>query len=463
MSRLKLSSIDSLVFTCLILSLPLFFYKLGQSSLVSWDEAWYADISQNILIRGDLFNLVFNSRPFVDQPPGGFWMTATTFNIFGLTEFSARLSSAVLGFLSLYVLYLLGRKLFNRWVGFASSIALCSSFWFLNRARSGNLDIPLTFFFLLTLYLGLLASKNRNFFIPFSASLAFLYIVKSLLPFAILPALLIIFWKNKIYKLKDYLIPALFVFAFYGIWLILQLINDVSLVQRHLFHSTRGASLGNDFLNSLRLFKTYLHNGIGKWFWPGMLGIVMGLSFIKEKRFLLLLVFFFSYATPFVFSQQLHIWHLIPLHPIVILLFFGGSFNLGTKLFNLLKIKASSLLLGSLLMAFSLYFAYLQIKTSWYQFIDIPAFVSDEAILSREASKYPGKIYIDGDFDPAATFYSRKEVEKIKKEQLKQVIDQDKQFLVITNTWRLEVEKIDPQIYEILKQDRDKVLVRNIN
>ena len=41
--------------------LPLFFYKLGQSSLTSYDEAWYGSIAKQIIQNGDLINLNWKS------------------------------------------------------------------------------------------------------------------------------------------------------------------------------------------------------------------------------------------------------------------------------------------------------------------------------------------------------------------------------------------------------------------
>ena len=73
--------------------------------------------------------------------------------LLGISEFAARVPSAILGMLTLFVTYLLGKELFNRAVGFSSALALSSASWFLYRARSGNLDVFLTFFFVLTIFI----------------------------------------------------------------------------------------------------------------------------------------------------------------------------------------------------------------------------------------------------------------------------------------------------------------------
>lgn len=451
---------DFLILILLTLLAPLFFYKLGQSSLVSWDEAWYGDVARHITQTGDLFNLVYNGATFTDKPPGGFWIEAVFFKLFGISEWIARLPQAIAGLITLYIIYFLGSKLFNRVVGFASAVSLSSAFWFLSRARSGNLDILLTLFFVLTVYLAVLASERKKFFLPLALSLAFLAMIKGIvfIP-AVIPVLIIIFWKSKLYKLKDFLLPIILTLGLTGIWILIVYIKEPSQVFWHFNHSVRESTIENNFIGSIKLFKEYLYNGIGKWFWPGILGVILGAIFgvfFKEKRFLILTLFFIIYSTQFLFSQELQIWHLIPLYPFMILLFYGSIWALGKKL---LSFKRSKPMVGILLLLFAGYFSIMQIQVAWFQFIDIPAFVSDEAILSKQAGKLQGKILLDGDFDPAGAFYAGRPVTKLYNPDLKYLFDKDNQFLLITNTWRLENEQVDKNIYEIINKDRDKVLV----
>ena len=94
----------------------------------------------------------------------------------------------------------------------------------------------------------------------------------------------------------------------------------------------------------------------------------------------------------------------------------------------------------------------------WYNFIDVPAYVSDEAILSRKAASYSEKLYIDGEFIPAAAYYANKIVTKPYKNDLELLFKQKEPFLLITNLWRLR--DIPETKYETLGKDRDKVLIR---
>lgn len=445
-----------LLFISILLILPLFFYKLGQTSLVSWDEAWYGEIARNIIKSGNIINLTWNGNPYFDHPPVGFWLMALTYKIFGVNEFWTRLPSAASGIISIIILYLLGKKLFNPLVGLSSSIALSSAIWFIFRSRSGNLDIILTMFFLLTFLLAIMASEKKKYLLPLSISLSLLFLTKTMVPLAIIPALVLIFYKSRLYRLKEYIFPTILFFIIAGSWFITQIIQYPNFIQNYLGVGLRGVTLQSTYSANLLLTKDYLYNGIGRWFWPGVLSL--GLSiFLMQKKFFILLIFSVSFILPIIFSPKIQIWHLIPLFPILLLSYFGFVFAFLEKYLPRWKYQ-----LYGVILFFSAFIYVNQIKMIWYQFIDIPAFVSDEAILSKEAAKYPQKFIVDGEYRPAALFYSEKgSITQAPKneEDFVSLLNSKDNFLLITNKWRLEKLNIPTKNYQILKEDRDKVLI----
>ena len=473
---------DIICFILITLTLPIFFYKLGQSSLSSWDEAWYADISRTISQTGDLVNLTWNGSPYLDHPPFGFWVTALTFKIFGINEFWARFPQAISAVLSLFLVYLLGKELFNRLVGGVSALALSSAFWFVNRARSGNLDILLTLMFLLNFYLAFKAVKKQKYLLSLSLSLAALFLTKTMVPFLILPSLAVILWPIKNKAGKNLFIS----FGVFSVWFTYQTLTYPEFIHSYLDVGLRGVKVQTNFLSNLILTKTYLYNGIGRWFWPGILGLSL-IIFLRQKRVLPLVIFVVLFLLPFIFSAKVQIWHLIPLYPFLILSFFGGCWVLLSHNTEQLAARSqysvtrtfvqrylAALLRGSsygqylypkryiLFVAtviLSSYFYFNQIRQIWYQMIDIPRYISDEAILSKEASKYSQRLLIDGDFNPAAAFYAQKTVSKIHRDELIGLFKSSAPFLLITNDWRINEVQIDPQSYKLIKKDRDKVLV----
>ncbi|QQG43531.1 MAG: glycosyltransferase family 39 protein [Candidatus Daviesbacteria bacterium] len=449
-----------LVILVLLIFSPLFFYKLGDSSLVSFDEAWYGSIARNIAQTGDFINLTWNGSSYLDHPPAVFSLMAVLIKTFGDSEFWVRATSAILGLASLAVVYFLGKELFNRWIGLASAIALPSSFWFLFRARSGNLDVPLTFFFLLSLLLILKAAKNSKFLPPFFISLSFLFLSKTLVPLTIIPALILIFWKTKI-SFKEFMGPLLMFILIVGGWFLYQLSKEPNFLNHYLGIGLPGIKTETNLGENLRLMKEYLHSGVGKWFWPGVAAIFAGPFFSRSRSFWILSLFFLSFFLPFIFSDKGHIWHLIPLHPILILAALGLTFGFIKRIFS------QKLAIGVILLA-SIYISFMQLKISWYQFIDVSKYVSDEAILSRKAAEYSylqsssaDPLYIDGDFIPSANFYSGKVVQQIKRGTLTEILKEENINLIITYQWRLDEQKIKSSDYTIIGTDRDKILLVN--
>lgn len=455
MVRRILRKKDILVILFLAFLTPLFYYKLGQSSLVSWDEAWYADIARNILLSGNWFQLNFNANPFFDHPPFGFWLIAISEKIFGFNELGARFAPALAGILSIFTLYFLGKELFNRYIGILAAVALPSATWFLYRARSGNLDTILTFLFLLTLFLILKSSKEKNYLNLLAISFSLLVLTKTVIPFTILPVLVLIFWGNKIYKIKDWIFPTLIFLVLFGGWYWTQYQIKSDFHKHYLHIGTPGITLETSYLENLKLMKDYLYAGIGKWFWPGVISLGLGL-FLRQKRFYILAVFFLSFFIPFIFSAKGQIWHLIPLHPILVLSSVGFSYVFLEKLIR------KKVLVFFVLGIEVFYLSFIQIKQSWYQFIDIPAFVSDEAILSKEAKNYPQDVlYIDGDFTPAAVFYSEKKVSQIWFDAIPGILSKGESILLITKQERLDGAEIPDDWYDIIKKDRDRILIKS--
>lgn len=448
LKRYHLDIIAILLLCCL---LPLFFFKLGATSLTSFDEAWYGAIAQNIVNRHDLINLYFNNTLYTDHPPTGFWLIATSILIFGKTAFAVRFMSAVLGFGSLVVLYFLGKELFGRVVGFTSAFALASSYWFLFRARSGNLDVFLTFFFILTFYFGFKSLKNTKYLFPLSMSLSLLFLTKSIVPFTIIPALFVLFWGVKKQFIQRLIKPTILMFIIVGGWFAIRITQNANFLSHYFKIGLPGVGQKSSYLDNIKLTKEYLHNGIGKWFWPGALSSFVSLITF-QKRFVVFGIFFVSFLIPFVFSQKGHIWHLIPIHPFMILQFFAISYVVIEKF-------STKFIASTCIVILCLYISTNQMRRMWYEFIDIPAYTSDEEILSRESAQYDGMLYVDGDFVQAASFYSEKQIKQVHSDELRNLFPSDSSFTLITTENRLQSYDISESDYTIIKKDRDKVLV----
>jgi 4-amino-4-deoxy-L-arabinose transferase-like glycosyltransferase len=116
---------------------------LGHNRLTDWDEGIYAGISRAML-SGTWLIPHWNTHPWLEKPPLELWLTALSFKLFGVSEFTARLVSAVSGvaLIGLVQAWLtLRRTAFTAWL---STCFLLATFGFLHAARVGEMDVLLT-------------------------------------------------------------------------------------------------------------------------------------------------------------------------------------------------------------------------------------------------------------------------------------------------------------------------------
>ncbi len=90
--------------------------------------------------RGWLIPML-NGELRIQKPPLAYWAAAVSFKMFGVGEFAGRLPFAMAGWLTLAVVYQIGRLLFGGRVGLWSALALGSSFMFFRFSRLAETDV----------------------------------------------------------------------------------------------------------------------------------------------------------------------------------------------------------------------------------------------------------------------------------------------------------------------------------
>ena len=73
----------------------LFLYGLGQFGLIGADEPRYAQVAREMLERHDWITPVLGGRPWLEKPPLYYWQAMLTYSIFGVSDWAARLPSAL--------------------------------------------------------------------------------------------------------------------------------------------------------------------------------------------------------------------------------------------------------------------------------------------------------------------------------------------------------------------------------
>lgn len=127
-----------------VLGIP-FLQFLGGLPLIDPDEGRYAEIPREMLERGDLITPTLNYVQYFEKPPLLYWLNAASIKLFGLSEFAARLPSALCGLTTVLATYLIARKLYDRRTALISAVILGTSAGFVLQSRIILTDMLLTF------------------------------------------------------------------------------------------------------------------------------------------------------------------------------------------------------------------------------------------------------------------------------------------------------------------------------
>ena len=80
------------------------------------------------------------------KPPLAYWMAATSFSILGVSDWSARLPTALISWLTVGATYAIARRRFGATAGVLSAACLLSSYLFFRYGRLAETDAPAAFF-----------------------------------------------------------------------------------------------------------------------------------------------------------------------------------------------------------------------------------------------------------------------------------------------------------------------------
>lgn len=382
-----------------------FSFKLGADALQSYDEAWYASISRNILRTHNPLKLEFNYQVFTDHPPMGFWIMSGTMLLFGDSEFGARLATALLGIGTIVVTYLIGWELKNRTVGLAASAMLISCLWFMVRARSANLDIQFVFWEVVSLFALIKLKKSPKFFYLLTVAFSALFLTKTLVGLGIVPAILYGAWvARKNMKLSLILKNVFLLVLIIAPWYVYNALISDDFLKHHFFEiGVRGGS--NSFSSdSLQSSLNYLRIGVGKWYkvFIGSLALVPIAFIIKKdsrEKFVYLLATLAGFALPLLLSSKTEIWHLIPLYPILAIVAAFTIQQATAIAFPKYSIVYRALVIGIVLLGV---YQFRQFSNLIYP-VGQPYSAEKDILL--KAHQYPS-LYIMEPFLPSAVYYA---------------------------------------------------------
>ena len=118
-----------------------FFLGLGGLGLVGPDEPRYAQVAREMLVTGDYVTPRYFGEPWLEKPVLYFWLASAAYWLFGISEFGARLPSALAAVLGVFCVYYVGRQREGPTEGLLSCLVLAASILYFPLARAASTDM----------------------------------------------------------------------------------------------------------------------------------------------------------------------------------------------------------------------------------------------------------------------------------------------------------------------------------
>jgi 4-amino-4-deoxy-L-arabinose transferase-like glycosyltransferase len=128
----------------------LFFFGLAYFGLVGADEPRYAQVAREMLARNDWITPTLGGTPWLEKPPLYYWQAMLAYSIFGVSDWAARLPSAVDATLMVAAIYLFLKR-FRPGFELDGALITASAAGVVGFARAASTDMPLTAMFSIAL------------------------------------------------------------------------------------------------------------------------------------------------------------------------------------------------------------------------------------------------------------------------------------------------------------------------
>jgi 4-amino-4-deoxy-L-arabinose transferase-like glycosyltransferase len=120
----------------------LFFYGLNQVGLIGADEPRYAQVAREMLERHDWITPTLAGQPWLEKPPLYYWQAMMAYAIFGVSDWAARLPSALDATLLVLAVYFFLRR-FRPGFELDGALITASFAGIIGYARAASMDMAL--------------------------------------------------------------------------------------------------------------------------------------------------------------------------------------------------------------------------------------------------------------------------------------------------------------------------------
>ncbi len=116
---------------------------LGIAPLTDPNEPVYGQTAKEMLLAGDWLSPRIYGQFWYDKPPLFYWMEMLSYSLFGISDWSSRLPSAVAAVATALFVYVQGKDLFNQAIAFMATLILLTSVGFMYVGKAAVTDMTL--------------------------------------------------------------------------------------------------------------------------------------------------------------------------------------------------------------------------------------------------------------------------------------------------------------------------------
>ncbi len=221
-----------LLFVLFVATSGLFLCRLDHP-LLEPEEARYAEIPRQMLIEGHLWTPILHGEEYWQKPPLLYWLVMLSYQIFGVSDWAARLVPGLAGILCVGITTAWAWRTLGFWTGFVSGAMLTLSARFLYLAGMLSMDSPLCACVLTGLATGHLALTEKRSRIRWSlllaGALALGVLTKGPVAFVLIlvPLIALAFFDRRcrFWSLGESCLYGVLVALFAGPWFVLMALN----------------------------------------------------------------------------------------------------------------------------------------------------------------------------------------------------------------------------------------------
>lgn len=162
---IKLMTLKNHLLIVIVLSSLILFFNLNKGELPGYDDASFAHEGKVMLQTGEWLTVSHNNILQFEHPPLFVWLEAASMKVFGINDFAARFPAALLGLLTIIIVFYLTRELTGDFLtSICASWVLMFTPYFIRYAMHSMTDVPFTFFVTCTVFFYIKGLKRPSYF-----------------------------------------------------------------------------------------------------------------------------------------------------------------------------------------------------------------------------------------------------------------------------------------------------------